>query len=60
MKSKTIYASIRIDFEHDGRFDENEVGAIVTDQVINDALSHIHTIESGVSIVNIENCGENE
>lgn len=60
MKSKTIYATIRIDFEHDGRFDENEIGAIVTDQVINAALSHIHTIENGVQVTNITNCGEND
>lgn len=60
MESKTVYVTVRIDFEHDGRYDEEEVGGIVADQVIANALSHIHTIENGVQVTNITNCGEND
>lgn len=57
--SKTAYVTIRIDFEDDGRFDESEVGAVAADIVVGNALSHIHTIENGIRIENIENCGLN-
>lgn len=57
---KTVYVTIRIDFEHDGRFDESEVGAMAADVVVERALAHNHTIENGIRIENVENCGINE
>ena len=56
---KTTYVTIRIDFEDDGRYDENEVAAMAADLVVERANSHNHTIENGITICNIENCGEN-
>lgn len=58
--SKTAYVTIRIDFEDDGRYDEREVCAAAADLVMERALAHNHTIENGISIENVENCGINE
>ena len=55
---KTYYAVIRIDFDDDGTFDECEVGGIAADIVVENALAHAHTIENGIKIINVENCGE--
>ena len=55
---RTSYVTFRIDFEDDGRFDENEIAAIAADLVVERASSHNHTIENGIQIHNIENCGE--
>ena len=58
---KTTYVTIRIDYiNHKGLVDEDEEGAYVADLVIEDALSHTHTIDEGFEIVNIENCGVNQ
>jgi len=58
--SRTVYVTIRIDFEDDGRFDESEVGAMAADIVVGNALSCTHSIEEGIRIENIENCGLNQ
>jgi hypothetical protein len=58
--SKTTYVTIRIDFEDDGRYDESEVGAMAADIVVERAGYHNHTIENGVVLENIENCGVNQ
>lgn len=60
MATKTIYVTIRIDYDHDGRYDESEVGAMAADLVVERAEYHNHTIENGISICNVENCGENQ
>lgn len=58
--AKTTYVTIRIDFEDDGRYDESEVGAAAADIVVERALAHNHTIEDGIKIENVHNCGINE
>ena len=57
---KTTYVTLRIDYEDDGRFGSYEAEAIAADMVVNNALAHIHTIEDGIRIENIENCGVNQ
>lgn len=57
---KTTYVTIRIDYEDDGRYDASEVGAMAADIVVERALAHSHTIEDGIRIENIENCGVNQ
>lgn len=57
--SKTTYVTIRIDYEDDGRFESYEAEEIAADMVVERALAHNHTIEDGISIENIENCGIN-
>ena len=57
---KTTYVTIRIDYEDDGRYDASEVGAMAADMVVECALAHSHTIENGIRIGNIENCGINQ
>ena len=54
-KVNTCYAVIRIDYESK----KNVEGWEVADIVVNNALAHIHTIENGIRIENIENCGLN-
>lgn len=56
---KTTYITVRIDYEDDGRYDEEEAAAMAADMVVERALSHKHTIENGIRIENIENCGIN-
>ena len=58
--SKTVYVTVRIDYDDDGRYDASEVGAMAADLVVERAMAHNHTIENGISIENIENCGINE
>jgi hypothetical protein len=58
--SKTTYVTIRIDYEDDGRFGSYEADGIAADMVVARALAHNHTIENGISIENIENCGINQ
>lgn len=60
MQSDELVITIRITFEHDGRMsDRDERNEYVAAKVIGDALSHTHTIENGIQIHDIENCGEN-
>lgn len=60
MKSDELVITIRITFEHDGRMeDRDERNEYVASKVITDALCHTHTIENGIQIQDIENCGEN-
>ncbi len=56
---KCYYAVIRIDYENvDGTFDADEEGAVAADIVVENALAHAHTIENGIKIINVTNCGE--
>jgi len=60
--TKTTYVTIRIDYEYNGEVnygDENEICAMAADLVVERALAHSHTIENGIIIDNIENCGVN-
>ena len=58
--SKTTYVTVRIDFDDDGRYDENEVEVMAADLMVERAMAHNHTIENGIRIGNIENCGINQ
>ena len=58
--SKTTYVTIRIDYEDDGRFGSYEAEGIAADMVVERAGYHNHTIENGISIENIKNCGVNQ
>lgn len=58
---KTTYVVVRIDYiNHTKQVSDEEDKSYVADIMIDDALSHKHTIESGIEIINIENCGINE
>ena len=51
---------IRISYEHDERCeDRNERNEYVAAMVMSDVMAHSHTIENGIQILDIENCGEN-
>jgi len=52
--------TIRIDYDDDGRYDKNEVAAMAADLVVERAGYHNHTVENGISIENVENCGINQ
>ena len=56
----TTYVTIRIDYEDDGRFGSYEAEAMAADMVVERALAHNHTIENGIRIENITNCGVNQ
>lgn len=56
----TVYVTIRIDFESDGRFDWRDARKMAAEMVVERANAHNHTIEDGISIQNIEFCGINE
>ena len=58
---KTTYVVVRIDYiNHTKQVSDEEDKSYVADIMIDDALSHKQTIESGIEIINIENCGINE
>ena len=60
-KTFTIYRTVRIDGEYDpSRTSLEEALDTAVNKVINDARAHTHTIEEGVRICDIEDCGENE
>lgn len=56
----TIYRVIRIDGQFDTSKQESADGTIelAIQKVINDALSHSHTIEDGVEVTDITDCGD--
>ena len=56
----TVYHTIRIDGEFDTSRHEDATEAVscAIRQVISDALSHSHTIEEGITISDITDCGE--
>ena len=56
----TIYRTIRIDVEYDTEklTDPNDAEAIAAQKVISDVQAHMHTIENGVQIVDIYDCGD--
>lgn len=59
MKTETTYISLRIDYTFDpNRTDGDNARQTAQEKVVSDALAHIHTVENGVQIENIENCGE--
>ena len=58
--TKTMYVTVRIDYEADERYDESEVQERVPEMVTERANAHNHTIEDGIHIVNVESCGINE
>ena len=56
----TVYRIIRIDGQFDTSKNDSVDDAVTTavDKVINDALAHRHTIEDGVEITDVTDCGE--
>ena len=57
MKQKTAYIVVRIDYETDGRHeDDAETDALAGDLVVERALAHGGTVEDGIRIINITNC----
>lgn len=56
----TIYRTIRIDGQYDDTRHEDVNGAVeeAVAKVLNDARSHTHTIEDGIEITDITDCGE--
>ena len=59
MKTETTYITLRIDYTFDpDRTDGDSARQTAQEKVVSDALAHIHTVEGGVQIENIENCGE--
>ena len=56
----TIYRTIRIDGQFDtSKYDGvDEVVAAAVQKVIDDALAHIHTVEDGVEITDVTDCGD--
>ena len=56
----TIYRIVRIDGQFDTEKHESVDEAITeaTQKVINDALSHKQTIDNGIEITDIVDCGE--
>lgn len=57
---ETIYVTIRIDFESDGRMDTERTKEYAATMVTERAGGHSHTIEEGIQINNVEVCGINE
>lgn len=56
----TIYRVIRIDGEFDtDKIDDAEQAVQAgIEKVISDAISHTHTVENGIQITDITDCGE--
>lgn len=56
----TIYRVIRIDGQFDTDRQEGAETAVerAVQKVIEDAMSHSHTIEDGVEVTDITDCGE--
>lgn len=56
----TIYRVIRIDgqFDTSKQDDADEAIELAIQKVISDALSHFHTIEDGVEVTDITDCGD--
>lgn len=59
-QSFTIYRIIRIDGQFDTSKNDNVDDAVeaAVNKVINDALAHRHTIEDGIEITDVTDCGE--
>ncbi len=56
----TIYRTIRIDAEYDTDKQTNpeELASEITGMVVSRASAHNHTIEEGIQITDITDCGE--
>lgn len=56
----TVYRTIRIDgvFDTDKQEDVSKAIEYAIQMVISDALAHNHTIEEGITITDITDCGE--
>lgn len=54
MTKKTINVTLTVDYFYDeqGRY-ADEVRDQVCDRIVEDIMSHIHTVENGVSIMNV-------
>ena len=59
-ESFTVYRTIRIDGQYDTDKKDSVDAAIETavQKTIHDALSHSHTIEDGVEVTDITDCGD--
>lgn len=58
-KTAVIYRTIRIDYEYDPtRQSAEEAAEYATSKVVSDAIAHTHTIENGLRITDITDCGE--
>ena len=59
-QSFTIYRVIRIDGQFDTSKNDSVNNAVeaAVNKVINDALAHRHTIEDGIEITDVTDCGE--
>ena len=56
---KSIYLTIRVDYESDGRMDAEQEKEYAADMVVQRA-NYSHTIDEGICISNIEVCGFND
>lgn len=55
----SINIVVRIDAEYDtARHDARSAAKEAAIKVISDARAHVHTVENGIRIIDIENCGE--
>lgn len=56
----TIYRTIKIDAEYDTDKQTNpeELASEIASMVVSRASAHNHTIEEGIQITDITNCGE--
>lgn len=58
MQSDTTYITVRIDYSFNpDRTDADTAREQAESKAVVDALSHIHTIDNGLRIENIVNCG---
>ena len=55
---KSVYVTLRIDFESDERMDAESEREYAATMVVNDV--NTHTIDEGILIHNVEICGYNE
>lgn len=61
MKLMTIYRTVRIDLEWDPKkTDIDSAREQAVAKVFSDARAHMHTVENGVLITDITDCGEQE
>ena len=57
--SFSCYRVIRIDGTYDPeRMDLEQARTAASEKVVSDALAHIHTVENGLQITDIADCGE--
>lgn len=55
----TIYRVIRIDAQYDpNKLEQKEAIEHAVQKAVSDALAHKHTIENGIEVTDITDCGE--